>query len=71
MKKLLSEHLGCEESSVTLGASLTDDLGADDTDVVEIVMAAEEAFGVEIPDEDAERLVTVADLVACIERLTK
>ena len=70
VKKIVVEHLGVEEAKVTPEASFIDDLGADSLDTVELVMAFEEAFGVEIPDEDAKNLKTVGDAVAYIERAT-
>ncbi|MFT8243541.1 acyl carrier protein [Roseomonas sp. BN140053] len=67
VKKIVVEHLGVEESKVTEGASFIDDLGADSLDTVELVMAFEEAFGVEIPDDAAEKITTVGDAVKYIE----
>ena len=63
VKKIVVEHLGVDESKVTETASLTDDLGADSLDQVELVMAFEEEFGVEIPDDAAEKIRTVKDAV--------
>jgi acyl carrier protein len=63
VKKIVVEHLGVDESKVTESASLTDDLGADSLDQVELVMAFEEEFGVEIPDDAAEKIRTVKDAV--------
>jgi acyl carrier protein len=68
VKTILTEHLGVEPEKVTPSASLIDDLGADKLDKVEIVMAAEEEFGVKIPDADAQGLVTVNDLVAYLSK---
>lgn len=65
--KIIVEQLGAQESDVKLEASITDDLGADSLDTVELVMAFEEHFGVEIPDEDAEKLTTVQAAVDYIE----
>ena len=65
--KIIVEQLGVEEKAVALEASITDDLGADSLDTVELVMAFEEHFGVEIPDEDAEKLTTVQAAVDYIE----
>ena len=62
VKKIVVEHLGVEADKVTEDASFIDDLGADSLDIVELVMAMEEEFGIEIPDEDAEELKTVADV---------
>ena len=63
VKKIVVEHLGVDESKVTEGASFIDDLGADSLDTVELVMAFEEEFGVEIPDDAAEKIVTVKDAI--------
>ena len=64
------EQLGVEAKEVTLEATFTDDLGADSLDVVELVMALEEEFEMEIPDEDAEKLSTVGDVVKYVEEKT-
>lgn len=63
VKKVVVEQLGVSESEVTREASYVDDLGADSLDTVELVMALEEAFGMEIPDEDAEKIRTIGDTV--------
>ena len=63
VKKIVVEHLGVEESKVTENASFIDDLGADSLDTVELVMAFEEAFSVEIPDDAAEKILTVKDAI--------
>ena len=63
VKEIIVEQLGVDEAEVTPTASFTDDLGADSLDIVELVMAFEEAFEVEIPDEDAEKIKTVKDAV--------
>jgi acyl carrier protein len=63
VKNIVVEHLGVEASDVTLEASFIDDLGADSLDTVELVMAFEEEFGIEIPDEEAEKIVRVKDAV--------
>ncbi len=68
VKKIVVEHLGVEESKVTDQASFIDDLGADSLDTVELVMAFEEAFGVEIPEDAAEKISTVHDAVEYIEK---
>lgn len=68
VKKIVVEHLGVEEAKVTNEASFIDDLGADSLDTVELVMAFEEAFGIEIPDEDAEKIRTVKDAIEYIEK---
>lgn len=67
VKKVLVEQLDVSEDEVTLEASIVDDLGADSLDVVEIVMGLEEEFGVEIPDEDAEKITTVHHVVGYID----
>ncbi len=67
VKKIVVEHLGVDESKVTENASFIDDLGADSLDTVELVMAFEEEFGCEIPDDAAEKIVTVKDAVSFIE----
>jgi acyl carrier protein len=68
VKKIVVEHLGVEESKVTEAASFLDDLGADSLDIVELVMAFEEEFSVEIPDDAAEKIATVKDAVDYIEQ---
>jgi acyl carrier protein len=68
MKQIIVEQLDVEESEVTPNASFVDDLGADSLDVVELVMAFEEAFSIEIPDEDAEKIRTVKDALEYIEK---
>jgi acyl carrier protein len=67
VKKIVVEHLGVEEAKVTEQASLIDDLGADSLDQVELVMAFEEEFGVEIPDDAAEKIRTVGDAVTFLK----
>lgn len=67
VKKVVVEQLSVEAEQVTETASFTADLGADSLDTVELVMAFEEEFGVEIPDEEAEKITTVKDAVAYIE----
>ncbi|MFQ5742360.1 MAG: acyl carrier protein [Acidobacteriota bacterium] len=67
VKKIIVEQLGVDEDEVTPEASFVDDLGADSLDTVELVMAFEEEFDLEIPDEDAEKITTVHDAVAYIE----
>ncbi|MBC8474049.1 MAG: acyl carrier protein [Candidatus Omnitrophica bacterium] len=67
VKSIISEQLGVKQEEVTPEASFIDDLGADSLDTVELVMALEEEFGVEIPDEDAEKITTVGDAVRYIE----
>ena len=69
VKKIVVEHLGVDEAKVTPEASFIDDLGADSLDTVELVMAFEEAFEIEIPDEDAaEKISTVKDAIEYIEK---
>ncbi len=63
VKKIVLEHLGVEVSKVVESASFIDDLGADSLDTVELVMAFEEEFGCEIPDEDAEKILTIKDAI--------
>ena len=70
VKKIVVEHLGVDEDKVTDGASFIDDLGADSLDTVELVMAFEEEFGCEIPDDAAEKILTVKDAVNFIEQIT-
>jgi len=67
VKSIIAEQLGVKQEEVTPGASFIDDLGADSLDTVELVMALEEEFGVEIPDEDAEKIATVGDAIKYIE----
>lgn len=67
VKKIVVEHLGVDEDKVNEGASFIDDLGADSLDTVELVMAFEEEFGVEIPDDAAEKIQTVGDAVNFID----
>lgn len=67
VKKIVVERLGVEESKVSEGASFIDDLGADSLDTVELVMAFEEEFNVEIPDDAAEKIQTVGDAIAFIK----
>ncbi|WP_044407786.1 acyl carrier protein [Thiomicrospira microaerophila] len=66
VKKIVVEQLGVEEAQVTSDASFIDDLGADSLDTVELVMALEEEFDCEIPDEEAEKIATLAQAVAYI-----
>ena len=67
VKKIVLEHLGVDADKVVEGASFIDDLGADSLDTVELVMAFEEEFGCEIPDDAAEKIMTVQDAVTFIE----
>jgi len=66
VRKIVVEHLGVEEDKVVESASIMDDLGADSLDTVELVMAFEEEFGIEIPDDDAESIRTFGDAVKFI-----
>ena len=67
VKKIVVEHLGVEADKVTENANFIDDLGADSLDTVELVMAFEEEFELNIPDEDAEKIVTVGDAIQYIK----
>ena len=67
VKEIIVNQLGVTDTTVTLEASFIDDLGADSLDIVELVMALEEEFDMEIPDEDAEKVVTVGDVVDYIK----
>ncbi len=67
VKKIVVDHLGIEESKVTSDSKFIDDLGADSLDTVELVMAFEEKFGIEIPDDAAETIVTVQNTIDFIE----
>ena len=67
IKKIIAENLDVEEDEVTNEASFVDDLGADSLDTVELVMAFEEEFGIEIPDEDAEKILTVGKAIDYIK----
>jgi len=70
VKSIIVEQLGVDADEVTPEASFTDDLGADSLDIVELVMAFEEEFGIEIPDEDAEKISRVREAVEYIEQNT-
>ncbi len=67
VKKIIVEQLGVDEAEVTMDASITDDLGADSLDQVELVMAFETEFNIDIPDEEAEKIKTVGDAVRKID----
>ncbi len=71
VKKIVIEHLGVDEEKITDNASFIDDLGADSLDTVELVMAFEEEFGIEIPDDAAENIQTFGDAVRYITEATK
>ncbi len=68
VKQIIVEQLGVDEGEVTMEASFVEDLGADSLDVVELVMALEEEFDLEIPDEEAEKIATVGDAVKHIDK---
>jgi acyl carrier protein len=70
VKKIIVEQLGVDEAEVTPEASITDDLGADSLDQVELVMAFETEFNIDIPDEEAEKIKTVGDAVKRVEDAT-
>lgn len=63
IKEIIADQLGVEAEKITPEAKFVDDLGADSLDVVELIMAFEEEFGIEIPDEDAEKIQTVGDVI--------
>ena len=67
IKNVIIDQLGTEEDNITLEAAFIDDLGADSLDIVELIMALEEEFDIEIPDGDAEKVVTVGDVVDYIK----
>ena len=71
VKEIIVEQLGTPEASITMESSFLDDLGADSLDLVELIMALEEEFGIEIPDGDAEKVVTVGDVVSYIKENVK
>jgi len=68
VKEIVVDQLGCDEAEVTLEAAFIDDLGADSLDIVELIMALEEEFDLEIPDEDAEKIKTVGNVVDYIKK---
>lgn len=70
VKQIIVDQLGVDEEEVTPEAKFIDDLGADSLDTVELVMALEEEFGIEIPDEDAEKIITVHDAIEYIREKT-
>ena len=67
LKRVIVEQLGVEENEITLDSSFIEDLGADSLDIVELIMALEEEFDIEIPDEDAEKILTVGDALDYIK----
>ena len=67
VKEIVVEQLGVEEDEVTMESSFIDDLGADSLDIVELIMALEEEFDIEVPDEEAEKITTVGDVVEYIK----
>ena len=71
VKEIIVEQLGVADSAITMDASFIDDLGADSLDIVELIMALEEEFDIEIPDSDAEKVVTVEDVVEYIKENVK
>ena len=71
IKNIIVEQLQVSEASITEESSFIDDLGADSLDLVELIMALEEEFGIEIPDTDAEKVVTVGDVVSYIKENVK
>ena len=70
VKSIVTEKLGCDEAEVTLNASLSEDLGADSLDAVELIMTFEEDFGISIPTEKTEELNTIEDIVKLIDSLS-
>jgi len=71
VKSIIAERLSIDESKIAMGSSFVDDLGADSLDTVELIMQLEEAFGIQIPDEDAEKIATVGDAVKYIDEHLK
>jgi len=71
IKSIIAEQLGVKREEIKPESSFIDDLGADSLDTVELVMALEEEFGIEIPDEDAEKMTTVGDAIKYIEEKAK
>ena len=70
VKKIVVDQLGVEESEIAMESSFIEDLGADSLDIVELIMALEEEFDIEIPDSDAEKITTVGDAVEYIKNNT-
>lgn len=71
IREIVAEQLGVDEEQITLEASFVDDLGADSLDLVELIMALEETFGLEISDSDAEKISTVGDALEYVKNLQK
>lgn len=71
VKSIIADQLGLEASEITMESSFVDDLGADSLDIVELIMALEEEFDIEFPDEDAEKVSTVGDVVEYIKAHTE
>jgi len=67
VKQIIVDQLGVDENEIALESSFIDDLGADSLDIVELIMALEEEFNIEIPDEDAEKITTVGDIIEYIK----
>ncbi len=68
IKKIIIDQLGIEDSKIAINSSFIDDLGADSLDIVELIMALEEEFDIEIPDEDAEKIKTVGDALDYLKK---
>ncbi|MEN2983745.1 MAG: acyl carrier protein [Dictyoglomaceae bacterium] len=68
IKKIIVEQLRIDENLITMESSIADDLGADSLDAVELIMALEEEFGIDVPDEDTEKFKTVGDVVRYVEK---
>lgn len=71
IKSIIADQLGVDEEEITMESSFIDDLGADSLDIVELIMALESEFDIEFPDEDAEKVVTVGDVVDYIKEHTE
>ena len=71
VRDIVVEQLGVEADEVSIDSTFIDDLGADSLDIVELIMAFEEEFNIEIPDEAAEKIKTVQDVVTCIDQNSK
>ena len=68
IKKMIADQLGVDESKITEDSSFFDDLGTDSLDIVELIMAFEEEFGIEIPDKDVEKMKTVGDVIKYLDK---